>query len=73
MEISQKKLEALNRQPIVETSIRRSEDGKWVIHKMTITEIRPATFYQELISLTPALCKRRGRPKRGTGEMAAEN
>jgi hypothetical protein len=63
MEISQKKLEALNRQPIVETSIRRSEDGKWVIHKMTITEIRPDTFYQELISL-PSLSNRKGRLKR---------
>jgi len=48
MEISQKKLEALNRQPIVETSIRRSDDGKWVIHKTTITEIMPATYYQNL-------------------------
>jgi hypothetical protein len=50
MEISQKKLEALNRQPIVETSIRRSDDGKWVIHKTNITEIRPATFYEKLLA-----------------------
>ena len=63
MEISQKKLEALNRQPIVETSIRRSDDGKWVIHKTTITEIRPATYYQNLLAL-PSLSNRKGRLKR---------
>ena len=32
MELSEKKVEQLNKQPIVETSIRRSEDGKWVVH-----------------------------------------
>ena len=63
MEISQKKLKALNRQPIVETSIRRSDDGKWVIHKMTITEIRSATYYQNLLSL-PSPSNHKGRLKR---------
>jgi hypothetical protein len=43
MELSAKKIEQLNRQPIVETSIMRSEDGKWVVHKTTITDIKPVS------------------------------
>ena len=41
MELSDKKIEQLNKQPIVETRINRSEDGKWVVHKTTITDIKP--------------------------------
>jgi hypothetical protein len=49
MELSEKKLEQLNKQPIVETSIKRSEDGKWVVHKTTITDIKPVTYFEKVL------------------------
>ena len=50
MELSEKKLEQLNKQPIVESSIRRSDDGKWIVHKTTITDIKPVTFFEKVLS-----------------------
>ena len=50
MELSEKKIEQLNKQPIVETSIKRSEDGKWVVHKTTITDIKPVTYFVKVHS-----------------------
>ena len=50
MELSEKKLEQLNRQPIVESSIRRSDDGKWIVHKTTITDIKPVTYFEKVLA-----------------------
>ena len=50
MEISEKKIEQLNNGPVMETSIRRSEDGKWVVHKTTITDIKPVTYFEKVLS-----------------------
>lgn len=36
------KIEDLNKQPIIESSAKISEDGKWYVHKTIITDIRPA-------------------------------
>lgn len=48
MELSEKKIEQLNRQPIVETSMKLSEDGMWVIHKTIITDIKPRSYFSKL-------------------------
>ena len=48
--MNKKRLEELNKQPIVETSIRRSEDGKWVVHKTTITDIKPVTYFEKVLA-----------------------
>ena len=50
MELSEKKIEQLSKQPIVETSITRSEDGKWVVHKTTITDIKPVTYFEKVLA-----------------------
>jgi hypothetical protein len=50
MELSEKKIEQLNKQPIVETQIKRSEDGKWVVHKTTITDIKPVTYFEKVLA-----------------------
>jgi hypothetical protein len=34
----------------VESSIRRSDDGKWIVHKTTITDIKPVTFFEKVLS-----------------------
>jgi len=48
-ELSQTKVEQLNRQPILETSISKSEDGKWLIHKTIITDIKPVTYFEKAL------------------------
>jgi hypothetical protein len=35
--------------PVIETSTRLSEDKKWVIHKTTITDIKPVSYVQKVL------------------------
>jgi hypothetical protein len=49
MELSEKKLEQLNKQPIVETSIKKSDDGKWIVHKTVITDIKPVSYFEKVL------------------------
>lgn len=35
--------------PIVETKISTSKDGKWVIHKTIITDIKAVNYYRAVI------------------------
>ena len=37
-------------QPILESSISSSKDGKWVIFKTTITTIKPVRYVEKVIS-----------------------
>jgi len=48
-ELSQTKVEQLNKQPILETSISKSEDGKWLIHKTIITDIKPVSYFEKAL------------------------
>ncbi|MDP3990623.1 MAG: hypothetical protein Q8Q01_05475 [archaeon] len=36
-------------EPIVETQISKSKDGKYVLHKTIITDIKPVGYYQKVI------------------------
>jgi len=38
-----------NRPPIVETQISKSKDGKWIIHKTVITDIKATGYYKEVL------------------------
>lgn len=38
-----------NRPPIVETKIGKSKDGKWVIHRTIITDIKAAAYYRQVL------------------------
>jgi len=49
VELSETKLEQLNKQPIIETSIAKSSDEKWVIHKTTITSIYPVGYMDKVM------------------------
>ena len=44
------KLEQLNKQPIIESSVGLSEDKKWVIHKTVITDIKPMSYVEKVLS-----------------------
>lgn len=48
-ELSAIKIEQLNKQPILETSVQISEDRKWIVHKTTITDIRPVTYFEKVM------------------------
>ncbi|MBI2548784.1 hypothetical protein HYW21_05530 [Candidatus Woesearchaeota archaeon] len=43
------KIEQLNKQPIVETSLQLSEDKKWMVHKTTITDIKPLSYVEKVM------------------------
>jgi len=49
MEISEKKLEQLKKQPILETTITKSEDKRWIIFKTVITDIKPVSYYEKVL------------------------
>jgi len=38
-----------DRPPVVETRITKSRDGKWVIHKTIITDIKAVAYYQQVL------------------------
>jgi hypothetical protein len=47
--LSPVKIKQLSKQPILETNINKSEDGKWVIHKTTITDIKPVSYFEKVL------------------------
>ena len=50
-ELSSIKIEQLNKQPIVETSVQMSEDKKWVIYKTIITQIYPLSYMEKVFGV----------------------
>jgi len=49
MELSEAKIAQLRKQPIVESSIRKSDDKKWILHKTTITDIKPVSYFEKVL------------------------
>jgi hypothetical protein len=47
--LSKIKQQQLSRQPILETQISKSEDGKWIIHKTIITDIKPVSYFEKVL------------------------
>lgn len=43
-------MEKLNKQPIIETAIKKSEDGRFVIHRTIITDIKPVKYYEKVLA-----------------------
>ena len=48
-ELSQTKIEQINKMPIIESSVSKSDDGKWVIQKVTITTIKPVKYFEKML------------------------
>lgn len=46
-ELSETKIEQLNKQPIVETQVSKSKG--WIIHKTIITDIKPLSYMQKVM------------------------
>jgi hypothetical protein len=49
VELSSLKMQQLNRQPIIETNVSISEDGKWLMHKTVITDIKPVSYFEKVL------------------------
>ncbi len=49
MTLSEKRETVLKRMPIVESQVRRSKDGKYMIHRTIITQIKPMSYYKAVL------------------------
>ena len=50
MELTEKKIEQLLKQPIIESQVRKSKDGQWVIHRTIMTDIRPIKYLERVMN-----------------------
>jgi hypothetical protein len=50
MELSAVKIQQINKQPVVESSIEVSKDGKWIMHRTIITDIKPMSYYEKVLA-----------------------
>jgi hypothetical protein len=49
MGLTNKKEEQLKRMPLIESKVLKSKDGKYVIHRTTITTIRPVAYFEKVL------------------------
>jgi len=49
VELTEKKIEELSRQPVIESKVRKSNDGKWLIHQTKITDIKPVGYFEKVL------------------------
>ena len=47
--LSKRKIEQLQKQPILEAQIWKSEDGKWLVHETRIVDIKPMAYFAKVI------------------------
>jgi hypothetical protein len=48
MGFDEKRAEQLRNMPIIETKISKSKDGRFVLHKTLITDIKPREYYDKV-------------------------
>jgi hypothetical protein len=53
MEFSEKRLEQIKNMPIVESKVSKSKDGKFIMHKTVITDIKPVKYYDTVMEKEP--------------------
>ncbi len=49
MGLTNKKEEQLRKMPIVQTRMMKSKDGKYLIHRVEITTIKPMAYYETIL------------------------
>jgi len=55
MSLMARKIDDLRKMPAIETKVRVSKDGKWLIHKTIFTDIRAVDRYEDLLGSKPLL------------------
>lgn len=53
MIIGDKKLEQLKKMPAIVATTRKSSCGKYIVNKVTITDIKPVKYFQTVIDNEP--------------------
>lgn len=48
-ELTPTQIRQLKKQPIVETVIRKSSNGEWMVHKTVITDIKPVSYFEKVM------------------------
>ncbi len=49
MQFSEKRLEQIKNMPIVESKVKKSKDGKFLMHRTVITDIKPVNYYEAVL------------------------
>ncbi|MFP4522981.1 MAG: hypothetical protein ACOCQQ_00610 [Candidatus Nanoarchaeia archaeon] len=49
MGLSNKKEEQLRKMPLIQSTFQKSKDGRYLVHKTTITTIRPIAYFEKVI------------------------
>jgi len=49
MSFTEKQEESMKKMPLMETVVSKSKDGKYVMHKTIITNIKPVQYWQAVI------------------------
>ena len=39
--------------PIVETKVEKSKDGRYIMHKTIITDIKPVQYFEKVVESAP--------------------
>jgi len=49
VQLTQRKIEELSEQPLLETFMYVSMDGKWFVHKTIVTDIKPVNYVKKVM------------------------
>ena len=49
MGLTNKREEQLRSMPLIESRVLRSKDGKYLVHKTVITDIKPMAYYDAVL------------------------
>lgn len=50
MGLTNHKEEQLRAMPIIRSTIGKSKDGKYIVHRTTITHIKPTAYYEAIVA-----------------------
>jgi len=53
MGLTNHKEEQLKKQPLLETKVFKSQNGQYIVFKTTITEIKPISYMEKVVSNPP--------------------
>lgn len=53
MGLSNKKEEQLKKMPQIQSSVFKSQDGRFLVHKTVITDIKPVSYYEVVLDNEP--------------------
>jgi len=48
-QLTSKRVQQLNKQPILESTVSLSEDGRWVVHRTVITDIKSRAYLDKVL------------------------